>query len=451
MVAIVPFDWQVHDTYFVVAHLHYVLIGGMVFPLFGAIYYWMPYCSKHALSERLGRWVFGLMFAGFNIAFFPMHVTGLIGMPRRVYTYDAALGWGTLNFISTVGAFMLAAGVALFVIDVARRFRMASEENAGNVWNAGTLEWLPNGNYSNRSIPIVTSRYPLWEQPGIERDVEEGAYYLPKSVTGERETIVTSPVDAKPQFLLRMPMPGWAPVIAAWFTAAFFLLLTFKLVVPALVAGVIAIGGIVYWGWELDPPADHPDVDIGGGIRLPVYMTGPTSQAWWAMVVLMLVGGTLYGCMLFSYLYLWTVSPEVWPQEPAAFTWALAAAGLLIASSVVVGLANRQVKRSGSCSFLLLALLLLIAGIGCNFVAHADVSPTDSAYGASVYMVLSLDAFFGVVVGGLALFALARQAAGLLDSARRVTFDNARVFWHYTVVQALVGLALTQGFPRLVG
>ena len=89
MVAMVPFDWQAHDTYFVVAHFHYVLVGGMVFPLFAAFYYWAPAFSRRALSERLGRWAFWLMFVGFNVAFFPMHITGLIGMPRRVYTYPA--------------------------------------------------------------------------------------------------------------------------------------------------------------------------------------------------------------------------------------------------------------------------------------------------------------------------------------------------------------------------
>ena len=91
----------------------------------------------------------------------------------------AGLGWDTLNLVSTVGAFMIAAGVALFLIDLARNFRMASEENAGNVWNAGTLEWLPTGNYSSRSIPIVTSRDPLWDQPNLADDVEAGRYYLP--------------------------------------------------------------------------------------------------------------------------------------------------------------------------------------------------------------------------------------------------------------------------------
>src|SRR5688572_23895083 len=105
MVAMVPFDWQAHDTYFVVAHLHYVLIGGMVFPLFAAFYYWAPAFSSRPLSERLGRWTFALMFIGFNIAFFPMHLSGLMGMPRRVYTYPEAIGWTGLNFVSTAGAF----------------------------------------------------------------------------------------------------------------------------------------------------------------------------------------------------------------------------------------------------------------------------------------------------------------------------------------------------------
>src|SRR5688572_4019913 len=141
MLAVVPFDWQAHDTYFVVAHLHYVLIGGMVFPLFAAFYYWMPYTSKRPLSERLGRWVFGLTFVGLNVAFFPMHISGLLGMPRRVYTYAPQLGWDLFNLISTAGAFIIAAGVALFLVDLARNFRVGMEDNAGNVWQAGTLEW----------------------------------------------------------------------------------------------------------------------------------------------------------------------------------------------------------------------------------------------------------------------------------------------------------------------
>ena len=452
MVAVVPFDWQAHDSYFVVAHLHYVLVGGMVFPLFAAFYYWIPYCSRNALSERLGRWVFGLVFVGFNVAFFPMHITGLIGMPRRVYTYPAEMGWGALNFVSTVGAFMIAAGVAVFLFDLVRKFRMASEDNAGNVWNAGTLEWLPNGNYSNRSIPIVTSHEPLWEQPNLAKDVEEGRYYLPNAPTGGRETILTHPVTAAPQALMRMPYPGWAPLIAAWFTAGFFLLLTVKLVVPAVICGVIAIGGLVHWGWALDPPPMQ-DVDIGGGIRLPTYVSGPRSQAWWAVVVLMLVSASIYGCVVFSYLYLWTVSPELWPEAPGGLGWPLAAAALAAASSLAVGFGNRALKAGRvrrMVAGLAAAMVLFTAAFAAMLVAHAELSPSESAYGAVVYLVLSLAGFFGFVGIVLALFALARAAKGMVDPVRRVTFDNARLFWHYTVGQTLVGIVLVHGFPRLI-
>jgi cytochrome c oxidase subunit I+III len=450
MVAIVPFDWQAHDTYFVVAHLHYVLIGGMVFPLFAAFYYWMPYTSRHALSEKLGRWVFALMFVGFNVSFFPMHITGLAGMPRRVYTYQAGLGWESLNLISTIGAFMLALGVLIFVYDLLRRFRMSAEENAGNVWNAGTLEWLPNGDYSTRSIPAVASRDPLWDHPGLAKEVEAGQHFLPGSATGGRETIMTSAVDARPQWLLRMPTPGWAPLLAALFTAVFFFMLTFKLVVLAVISGAMAIGALLHWAWSLDPPADQPPVHIGGGVKLPVYVSGPISQAWWAMVILMLVAASLYGSALVSYLYLWTVSPHAWPDVQPSWHYAAVVSALLGASSAVVAYTNRRVSRSGHCYLLLIAIPLLSAAAAVNLVAHRSLSPQESSYGAIVHALLAIDAFFVAVAVVLALFAVARRAAGRLDRIRRVVFDNARLFWHYTVAQSLVGVGMLHGFPRLV-
>src|SRR3546814_162399 len=223
MVAMVPFDWQAHDTYFVVAHLHYVLIGGMVFPLFAAIYYWVPMVSRFALSERLGKWVFWLMFTGMHLTFLPMHWTGFAGMPRRVYTYLPNMGFDGFNLLSSIGAFTIGAGVALFVFDMARKFRMTQEENAGNVYGGGTLEWLPNGSYAARSIPIVKSREPLWDNPELGDQVEQGQWFLPGAPTHRRETIVTSPLKAIPQYLVIIPGPSWWHVIAAAFTAALFL------------------------------------------------------------------------------------------------------------------------------------------------------------------------------------------------------------------------------------
>jgi cytochrome c oxidase subunit I+III len=447
MLAVVPFDWQAHDTYFVVAHLHYVLIGGMVFPLFAAFYYWMPYTSKRPLSERLGRWVFGLTFVGLNVAFFPMHISGLLGMPRRIYTYPPQLGWDLFNLISTAGAFMIAAGVALFLVDLARNFRVAMEDNAGNVWRAGTLEWLPSGVYGSRSIPVVTSREPLWDQPGLAKDVEAGRYYLPGAPSGGRETIMTSVLDAKPQWLLRMPRPGWAPFLAAVFTAAFFLLLAGKLVWPAAACGVIAMWAMLAWAWELDgPPA--PAVDIGGGIRLPVYASGALSQSRWAVIILILVAAALYGCALFSYLYLWTVKPELWPTTSEVLYPAIAAA-LLAASSLAIGLANRALRKGKTITpGVVMAILLILASSAIELYAHRGLDPRGSSYGAIVHTLVAFQALFCLAVIILALYALARRFAGLLDRERRNVFDNARLLWHYAVAQSLAGLALIHGFPR---
>ncbi|MEJ7667985.1 MAG: cytochrome c oxidase subunit I [Casimicrobiaceae bacterium] len=466
MVAVVPFNWQVHDTYFIVAHLHYVLFGGMVFPLFAALYYWTPFVSRKPLSERLGRWVFGLIFTGFNVAFFPMHFTGLAGMPRRVYTYPAELGWDWLNLVSTVGAFMIAAGVLVFLIDVARNLRLAASHNAGNVWNAGTLEWLPTAHYSVRSIPTVTSREPLWDQPHLAEEVEAGLHYLPGTATGRRETIITSPVDAKPQYLLQLPGPGWAPFVAAVGTAAFFLLLTVKWVVPAVVCGVIAIAMMIRWMWGSDPGASHAPVDIGGGVTLPVYVTGPKSHSWWAMVCLLLVSGTLFASLVFSYFYLWTVAPEVWPAGGDALPalWhPLIAAGLLLASSGVIASASRALQRSvarvaGSGHWavriaLLVALLFLVGAFAIELYGQwqAGLTPTESSYGAIVYMAAALQGQFVAVLVIMGLYTVARSLRGLLDGRRRATFDNTMLLWHYTVAQGLVTLAVLHGFPRLAG
>src|SRR6185312_14194584 len=118
MTGSVPVDWQLTDTYCVVAHIHYVLIGINLFPVIGAVYFWFPKITGRMLDERLGKLNFWVMFIGFNLGFFPMHFTGLMGMPRRIYTYPAGLGWTTLNVITTIGSVILAIGILMFFINV---------------------------------------------------------------------------------------------------------------------------------------------------------------------------------------------------------------------------------------------------------------------------------------------------------------------------------------------
>lgn len=461
MVAMVPFDLQTHDTYFIVAHFHYVLIGGMVFPLFATFYYWAPMLSNKALSERLGRWAFAFMFIGFNVCFFPMHLTGLLGMPRRVWTYSADMGWDTLNLVSTVGSYMIAIGVAIFIVDLVRNFRVG-EEGPVNPWQAGTLEWLPADVYATRSIPRVSSREPLWDQADLARDVEAGHYYLPNAPTGGRETLVTSPITATPQYVIQMPGPGWSHVLAAIFTAACFLLLTIKVVVPALVCAVFAITCCLVWVWGIDKGPDKGPVDVGGGLTLPVYMTGPKGHGWWAMVVLMLVGGSLYFAYLFSYLYLWTVSPEGWP---AAAGLALPDPGKPIVSGALVALmalayhqAGKRIHAPGQPRTLMVPVLLLgglVCGIGAvvaEWTAHwrTGLRPDDSSYGAVVYMASILNAQLLFAIAVMTLFLLVRWGSSKLDRVRCGSLENTRLLVYYLAGQALTGLALVHGFPRLV-
>jgi cytochrome c oxidase subunit I+III len=450
MVALVPFDWQAHDSYFIVAHLHYVLIGGMVFPLFAAFYYWIPMVSRRALSERLAKWVFGLMFVGMNVAFLPMHLAGFMGMPRRIYTYLPGQGWELPNLISTVGAFMLAIGILLFLFDLARNFRFAPESGeAGNVYGAGTLEWLPTELYSTRSIPVVKSREPLWDDPSICDDVEQGRYFLPRSATGLRETIVTSPLLAEPQYIQIMPGPSVWPFAAAVFTAGFFLALTVQAYGFGMASGVLAVIAVIRWMWETDRPVAMEGVDIGADIRVPTYMTGPQSHGWWAMIILLVVIGMIFVMALFGNAFLWSNQPAFWASPPrieeAVPILALQAAGLLAA------LTARSVLKRAVGPAVVLVLLSAIALSAALFLDYrqwsaAGFMPSTSGQTASLFALQALQASVVAIAVLMAGYLVARTFRGLVTRPANNSFDLTALFLAYGGGQGLAGTL----FPRLL-
>ncbi|MBX7214673.1 MAG: cbb3-type cytochrome c oxidase subunit I [Thermoflexales bacterium] len=169
----IPLDAEVHNSYWVVAHFHYVLFGGSVFGIFGGLYYWMPKFTGKMLDEKLGKLHFWTMFVGFNLTFFPMHILGLMGMPRRIAVYPDGRGWEVSNLVATIGAFMIALSVLIFIINylgLARRPKAPENPFEGN-----TLEWAtdsPPAEYNFKKIPVVTSARPLWEARTGQKDIE---------------------------------------------------------------------------------------------------------------------------------------------------------------------------------------------------------------------------------------------------------------------------------------
>ena len=246
MVAAVPLDLQLHDTYFVVAHFHYMLIGGAVFPLLGILTYWYPKITGRMMSETLGKVTFWMTFIGFHLTFFPMHWSGLLGMPRRVYTYPAGLGLELPNLISTLGSFVLGTAVVLFVVNgLVSLYRGAI---AGpNPWGAASLEWAtasPPPVYNFAHIPVVESSTPLWDSDG-ELPVVTGLR------VDDKEILLTTVVAATPD--LREPVPAaslW-PLIAAIAVGIVFVASIFS---PwALAVGLLPCGiAFAAWFWPKD-------------------------------------------------------------------------------------------------------------------------------------------------------------------------------------------------------
>jgi heme/copper-type cytochrome/quinol oxidase subunit 1 len=247
----VPFDTQVHDTYFVVAHFHYVLIGGAVFPLLGAIYYWLPKITGRMMSERLGKWVFWLIFIGFHLTFLPMHILGLQGMPRRIYTYQPDLPWHGLNLFVSASSVVLIAGFLLFFVDALRSMRYGLP-GGRNPWDAPTLEWAtssPPPPYNFAHIPVVHGAYPLWEQ---RDELHVGAGLR----VDRRELLVTSLAAGKPEAREASPRNSIWPF---WTAITTTITLIWSIFSPwAVVWGPIPVAiTLIGWFWPKSVPEDE--------------------------------------------------------------------------------------------------------------------------------------------------------------------------------------------------
>jgi cytochrome c oxidase subunit I+III len=256
MFAAIPFDQQVTDSYFVVAHFHYVLFGGAVFPVFAGLYYWVPKITGRLLHEGWGRWSFWLIFVGFNVAFFPMHVAGLLGMPRRVWTWPANLGWEVPNLLATIGAFVLAVGVGVTAVNLVVSRRRGAP--AGHdPWAADTLEWAtssPPPHYNFAVIPEVRDRHPNWDTEARRRDAERAVGVAHTEDEGH-STVATTVLDAERADVLDMPHGSiWPLLLTAALAVVFAGFLTSARLAVSGVGTVLVLAALAGWHRGTEAP-----------------------------------------------------------------------------------------------------------------------------------------------------------------------------------------------------
>ncbi|MGI8517251.1 MAG: cytochrome c oxidase subunit I [Acidimicrobiia bacterium] len=462
MVAAVPFDLQAHDSYFVVGHLHYVLIGGVAFPIFAGIYYWLPKYTNRLLNERLGKWNFWLLFIGVNLAFFPMHIVGLKGMPRRVYTYPAGLGWDIYNLISTIGVIVVVVGIVVFLVNlVYSHFR--GEPAGHNPWGGDTLEWAspsPPLQHQWSVPPIVRSRHPLWDQQNLTSG-DPADERLTRALAAWplrwRAALVTGTSDAEPEEIFRVAGPSIWPFVAACGTVAIFGAELLKLRLGAFAGAAIVVIGVIGWNWPQSAPiTEEEEAAFEAEHDIPVHVGGSVAVARWGMGLMLLFTAIAFASLLLSYFYLRVENPSWPPVGVASPSLPLGMASALLASVSALAMAFglRSIRR-GSHTRLRLAVggALLALSLGmAGLILELGRLPFDSklhAYGSIFYTLAGFVAVVGfaaLVMGALTLYWTIR---GEYSARRHVPVLNVTRFFTAAAVIWVIGFAVLYLTPRL--
>lgn len=439
MVASVPLDWQVHDTYFVVAHFHYVLVGGALFPLLAGVYYWFPKLTGRLLDEGLGQVNFWLTFIGFHVAFFPMHISGLRGMPRRVYTYLAGVGLDELNLISTIGAFILALGFLLLIVNVLhslRRGKVAGD----NPWQAGTLEWAttsPPPHYNFEPLPVVRSRQPLWQQPA------ERTGYAFQSELDRRETLGTSFVAATPEMCVPLPTNTIVPFLTAVVVAVLIMSMIFSFTLFLVACGLLFLM-LTIWHWPSAKERAMAWVQAGPPHALPISTVvrrhGSYPPYFYGIILLIVIEGVEFAALLASYYYLRAGTAQWPPPGTAAPSLWLPTLNLLILllSAIPAYVADQAIQRDDQRTLrvgYLVNLLLGLLFLGLQVVQYSGTtfSWQTNAYGSIVWTLVGFHFLFVAAALLETVIILIWAYQGYFNAQRNTAVQIDGLNWYFSV------------------
>ncbi len=457
MLAIVPFDWQAHNSYFVVAHLHYVTGGAVAFPLLAGLYYWLPLLTGRAAVHRLSVPAFWLILIGFNLTFFTMHLVGLRGMPRRIYTYPAGEGWLWLNLVSSVGGFIMTIGFALVVIDLLAQLRYG-RRTARDPWGAATLEWvmpLPPPPYAFASIPHVDDRPDRLRGQALARALARGEGYLGFARNGWQETLGVDMTSGAPDQLIVLPTQTYLPLCTALATAAAVLTMLFHLYALAVIATLVTAGLLVRTGQSAGLARDYGPLPVGLGVSVPPHTEVSGSPPWLALIMTLIADATSFTCLVFGALYLWISAPN-WPPAQLfapSVEFVLAVAAALIAAAVAARRSLRTLSLGASpLASLSVAFLALLAAIALDvwLISGIVPRPSEHALGAIAAALLGYVALHAGI-GILFLISNAmRLRAGRVSPRRLLDLRLTRLWVDYTAVTGTIALVLVLALPSLV-